>query len=406
MSSARRSRVPAHLRRARLGVSLMFLSNGFVFANLAPRLPMLKANFELSHTAFGFLMIVAPLGSLLPGSLAARLIRRFGALLVNVVGTICISTGLAAIGWSSNLWLVVAGLAMMGFFDNITDSGQNVHGLVVEDGYGRSIFNSLHGMWSLGAASGGLVGAFAAGQHIPLNWHLTGAALATVALNACAVWLARMPASSQSVDNSSDTADEELGEALSKIPRWAIWAILPLVGLAMSGVIVEDIGERWSALYLIEQAGLTAGIAGLGYPVLIGLQFVGRFAGDPMVDRFGRVQVMRVGGLLILAGALLLVIFPAPVTIFIGLALCGFGSATTVPGAYAAAGRMPGLPEGTGIALASWGLRASFMATSPIVGMISDLSNMRIAMCLLIVSGIGVTSLANQVRDREQPAAR
>lgn len=390
--------VPGHIRRARLGVSLMFFSNGFIFSNLAPRLPLLKAQFELSHTAFGFLMIVAPLASLLPGSLAARLIRRFGALPVNLVGTIGISTGLVLVGWSGSLWFVGLGLAMMGFFDNITDAGQNVQGLMVEDGYGKSIFNSLHGMWSLGAASGGLVGALAAGHDFALHWHLTLAALAAIVMNSLAVGLAALPGSTP---EDEAAADLENDQAITKVPRWAFMAILPLVCLGISGVMVEDIGERWSALYLLEQVGVGAGVAGLGYPVLIGSQFVGRFVGDPLVDRFGRVKVLRTGGLLILSGALLLVILPHPATVFIGLSLCGFGCATTVPAAYAAAGRLPGLPKGAGIALLGWGFRAGFLGTSPIFGFISDVSTMRAAMGLLILSGVGVTLLASQVRDQQ-----
>lgn len=397
MATTAAARVQGCVRRARVGVSLMFFSNGFFFSNLAPRLPLIKAEFDLSNTAFGFLMIAGPLGSLLPGSLAARLIRRFGALPVNVAGSICIAIALSTIGWAPSLWLLIAALMFMGFSDNITDAAQNVHGLAVEDAYGKSIFNSFHGTWSLGATTGGLVGALAADLSIALPHHLTAAALIGLIFAGLAVWLARMPAQTEA--SAAAAAD---GEAVSKLSGAMLVMVIPLAALAISGVIVEDIGERWSAIYLLEHVGLSAGIAGLGYPILVGSQFIGRFAGDPLTDRFGRVAVLRSGGLMILLGGLLLVFMPHPAAVFPALALCGFGCATTVPAAYAAAGRLPGLPKGAGIALVGWGLRAGFMASSPIFGLVSDATNMQVAMALLILSGVLVTALSGKVRSRSE----
>ena len=37
-----------------------------------------------------------------------------------------------------------------------------MHGLLVEDSYGKSIINSLHALWSLGALAGGASGSLAA----------------------------------------------------------------------------------------------------------------------------------------------------------------------------------------------------------------------------------------------------
>ncbi len=56
--------------------------------------------------------------------------------------------------------------------------------LAVEQLYGRSILNSMHAMWSVGAVIGGAVSAVAAGKQVPLALHFatSGAVVVSVAL--------------------------------------------------------------------------------------------------------------------------------------------------------------------------------------------------------------------------------
>jgi hypothetical protein len=58
-------------------------------------------------------------------------------------------------------------LFLVGALDSIVDVAQNAHGLRVQRLYGRSIVNSLHGLWSIGAVLGGLMGSAAAGLSLP-----------------------------------------------------------------------------------------------------------------------------------------------------------------------------------------------------------------------------------------------
>lgn len=107
---------------------------------------------------------------------------------------------------------------------------------------------------------------------------------------------------------------------------------------------------------------------------------------DPMTDRWGRAAVARSGGLLIAVGALLIVAAPAYPLAFVGFAIAGFGCATLVPAAFAAAGRLPGLPEGTGIAILGWLMRLGFLLTSPVIGWLSDATTLRTAMLVPFAS--------------------
>ena len=55
--------------------------------------------------------------------------------------------------------------------------------------------NSLHALWSLGAASGGALGAWAASLRVGLPVHLISATVVSVLLAAVALLLAQVPAS-------------------------------------------------------------------------------------------------------------------------------------------------------------------------------------------------------------------
>jgi hypothetical protein len=292
-------------------------------------------------------------------------------------------------GFAPHFLVFAFALAMAGFSDAIVDAAQNVHGVRVEDAYGKTIINSLHALWSLGATTGGLVGAWAASQRIPLAVHLTGVAIALVALAALATWLGRLPNGGRPT-----VSDEAAGAPSTKLPKGAWALLLPLVFLAIAGVLTEDVAANWSALYLVQVVGVTAGVGGLGYSVMLAAQFIGRLLGDPSTDRWGRVTVARIGGAMIAVGGLLVVFFPALPTVLIGYALAGYGCATIVPAAYAAAGRLPGLPEGAGITLVSWLMRAGFLATSPIIGAVADLTSLRVGLFLLVLGGVGVLMLA------------
>src|SRR5690625_6185690 len=67
------------LRRARVATGLLFLTNGALFANLIPRYPEIKASLAMTDSLFGLAVAALPLGAILFGLFAARLIRTFGS---------------------------------------------------------------------------------------------------------------------------------------------------------------------------------------------------------------------------------------------------------------------------------------------------------------------------------------
>ena len=158
-----------HDRRGRIGASLMFFTNGVLFSALLPRYPELKEQLGLSDAAFGLSVVGFAAGAICAAGAAAPLIRRAGATRVTWIGSVVLAVAMAVAGGSQAVWVFAAALFVAGLTDAIVDAAQNVAGIAVERSYGRSIINSLHAVWSLGAATGGGIGAAAAALDVSVT---------------------------------------------------------------------------------------------------------------------------------------------------------------------------------------------------------------------------------------------
>lgn len=390
-------RTPVSSRRGALGVGLMFASNGAVFAALLPWYPLLAERLALGPAQFGFIVASFAVGGIVSSAAPAPLIARFGPVRVAFGMTILLAMAVAAAPWSGTGWLLAGSLFLVGLFDAIVDVAQNVSGIRVEDSAGRPILSSMHALWSLGGVAGGIASTAAAAAGADIRVYLAGAAAVAVLLvGAGALLLRDLPGSPAHAHTSAETGAAS---------RWKVVALaaLPLVVVAVAGTMVEDVANNWAALSAVRIAGMAPTLAGIAFIVVIGSQCIGRFTGDALIHRYGRAQIARLGGAFIAVGGLLVVTTHDVVwQLLLGLALTGFGSATIVPSALAAAGKIPGVSEGAGVTLVSWLMRLGFLFTSPLIGSIAAATELRVGLALLIPIGIATFVLAGRLAPRVQ----
>ena len=411
--------VPDAVRRARVAVAVLFFTNGAIFANLLPRYPEIKASLDLSNAAFGTAVAAFPLGALVAGLSAGPLIRRFGSARVAVTGTVLYAVSLVVAG-AAPAWAILAvGLFIGGALDAITDVAQNSHGLWVQRLYRRSILNSFHAVWSIGAVTGGIMGAAIAELGVSPAVHMVISAVVFAAAAALAYrWLIHgpeprdveadpatvLPGADQAADGSAATAAQPAPRvSLSFVARWG--TLLALVVIAASGGIVEDAGSSWAAIYLSGTFGATAFVASLGFIVLQGMQFIGRLLGDGMVDRFGQRAVARTGGVIVLVGTGAALAWPSTAGTVVGLGMAGFGVATLIPAAMHAADQLPGFAPGTGLTIIGWLLRLGFLGAPPLVGAVADASSLRVGLLVLPLAGLLVIVFSQVLSTRQHAAA-
>jgi MFS family permease len=377
------------LTRARVAVAVLFFTNGVLFANVVPRYPELKDSLGLGNAGFGAVLAAFPAGSLAVGLLAARAVGRWSSARVAAWGIGLLSAAFALVGLTPPWPVLAAVLFVGGGLDALIDVAQNAHGLRVQRAYGRSIVNAFHGVWSIGAVTGGLMGSAAAGWSVGLAPHLLGAGvLATGA--ALGAYRFLLPGADHEVEAGVAAAGPGPASRRRRWPR----ALLVLGLLAVCGAVVEDAGASWGALYLRGAAGAGAAVAGLAFVALQVAMTVGRLGGDRLVDRWGTVAVARLGGIAVAAGMGVAVAVPWVGVVLAGYAVAGLGVATLVPSAMHAADELPGLRPGVGLTVVSWTLRVGFLASPPIVGALADAVSLRVGLLLAVAAGAAVAGLA------------
>ncbi|SDP58246.1 Fucose permease [Klenkia soli] len=383
------------LRRARIAVATCFALNAVFYANLVPRLPELRDDLGLSNAALGTALAAAPLGALVMGPAAAVLIARLGSGPVASLGLTGLGVGVAVAASAPNWAVLALALLLVGALDTIVDVAQNAHGLRVQRGYGRSILNALHGLWSLGAVAGGVLGSAVAGLGVPLGLHLWVSA-AVFGLVALLVrrWMLPGPDAPE-----ESTAPAPASGARSH-RRSAVGALAVLGVLAAAGAFVEDSAASWSAIWLRDDLAASVVTAGLGFVAFQVAMTAGRLTGDRVVDRFGQRRVARVGGAVIAAGFVLMLSAPTVPTTLVGYALAGLGVATLVPAVYAAADALPGLGTGVGLTVVNLLLRIGFLVSPPLIGLLSDVVSLRAGLLTVVVAGLAVLVLGRSLRAR------
>ncbi|MBZ6133615.1 MFS transporter [Streptomyces olivaceus] len=389
-------------RRARVAVAVLFFTNGALFANLLPRYPQIKADLGIGNAAYGLAVAAFPAGAIAAGLAAGVLVRRFGSARVAVGGTLLTGVGILAAGLAESVAVFAAALFLAGAMDAFTDVAQNAHGLRVQRRYGRSIINSFHAIWSVGAVTGGSMAAGAIALGVPRGQHLLFSAV-VFAVAACAALRYCLPG--PDTEAAEETAAGAGTPAAGSVPaagRRTTCVLAALVLIATAGTLVEDAGSSWATLYLSDSLHASVALAASGYVALVGAQFAGRLIGDRLVDRFGQRTVARSGALIAAVGMGLALAVPTVPGTVLGFAAAGFGVATLVPAAMHEADELPGLKPGSGLTIVSWLMRLGFLLSPPVVGLVADASSLRVGLLVVPFAGVLVLLLAGALGPRRR----
>ena len=338
------------------------------------RIPAVKEQAHLSDGALGAALFAVPIGLVLGAAAAERLVDRVGSAPITRICGLTTCAVSVTPGLAHNLPELMAALLAIGVSGGNLDVAQNAQGVRVEAAYGRPVMTSMHAFYSLGAIAGALAGggfAWAGVGPLPSLAIVGGVGAAIVAV--AAPWLLpgrhRVPDATRAPD-ARDRSDPQLPRAQA-VPssatreRKRVWRlVLALGAIGICALIGEGAAGDWSAVYLRDSLGTSAGFAALGFAAFSVTMTAGRLVGDRLIHRFTVVSVIRACGLLAAAGlAGALATRNASVAVA-GFAVFGAGLSAVVPQVFAAGGRADPAHPGSGLARVV-GLGYAGMAAGP-----------------------------------------
>ncbi|MDF2849207.1 MAG: major facilitator superfamily 1, partial [Oerskovia sp.] len=175
-----------------------------------------------------------------------------------------------------------------------------------------------------------------------------------------------------------------------------------LVGVVVfASAFTEGTANDWLAVAFVEGHGLPAWAGVLGFETFLTYMTLARLVGTRLLDRHGRVPVLRVSFALAAAGAAL-VILGTPWLAFVGAAVWGVGAALGFPVGMSASADEPARAAARMSVVATIGYVA-FIAGPPVLGFLGD--HVGVLRSLTVVGALALLALAVVPSVRE-PAAR
>lgn len=387
------------LRRARFGIAGTFALAGALCAVWTVRVPALKDKLGVSDGQLGLIVLAFGIGGIATMSLMGRLAARYGSRALLRI-TVPLSTiAVAAIGLSPNLATAVAAGLGFGLVFGITDVAMNTQASILEQRYGRPLMAGMHAGWSLGAVTGGLLGALGARAGLDFTESVV---IASVVGLPVAFWLrgTYLPDTSAAsrVVGRGDESHAAAGAAGTGSAKARIR--LPL-GVYVAGAIafcafmIEGAVADWSGLYLRDTLGSAEAIAALAYPLYEGAMAIGRLTGDRVTDRFGARAVLTASGVATAAGMALAVAANGTAAGLVGFFLVGVGVCLVVPVSFSVGGALGGNDTAhAGAAIARIGTMAytGLLLGPVLIGFLADATTLRVGLGVTVALALAVAA--------------
>jgi predicted MFS family arabinose efflux permease len=384
------------LVRGRTATSLLFLLFGTALGTWTSRIPAVKGHVGLSDGLLSLALLAFAVGAIVGMLLLGRLADRFGSTLVMVPTALLEGVLLVPPAYVGSLAGLVTALFLFGLTHGTLNIAMNANAVHVQEAYGRPIMSSFHAVYSIGGFLGAAAGGFLARQGVGPGATFISVGLAVLVLAGwAALWA--LPET-----RPQRTAPNVAGHATERAKGSVVSLDLILLGvLAMCALVGEGTAADWSAVYMHESLGSSAGTAATAFAAFSVAMTAGRLLGDRLVARFGPVRLVRASGVLASVGMLAALLIGHPVAGIAGFACLGAGMACIAPQVYSAAGRRDPARAGAALSLVVSLGYTGFLVGPIVVGSVSTVTGLPTALGVPALLVLCVALGASVLRPRE-----
>lgn len=389
--------------RARWLLVSIYLMFGLMTSSWLARLPTVRDLLGLSTGRLGVFLLVGSVGSLGAVAISGVVVQRLGNR-----RTLLVASGILVVGYTlmgvgpavRSGVLLAAGILLNGVAVSLANVTFNVESARIERAMGRTVIPTFHAAFSLGAMAGSALGALASRSGVPLVVQMPAVVAVAVAARLAALPGALLPR----------TDDETLADVVARpaapgrgrgftaaLDPWKERRTLLIGVVVLAASLSEGSANNWLSLAVVDGFHASEASGGLVLGLFVGAMTAVRALGTRLIDRFGRVTVLRVSGVASLAGLLAFGLVPALPVAAAGVAVWGFGAALAVPIGIAAASDDPRRAAGRVATVSVFSSVASITAP-PLLGLAAESMGARHALLLVTVAMVASVSVAGQVR--------
>lgn len=363
----------------RVATRAIFFVTGMAMGLWAALVPYAQLRTHSEAGDLGLLLLCLGAGSLLSMLGSGRIIGRFGcrAVIVAAVVLYCLMLPLLAV--FSDIWLLALSLFIFGMGIGLADVAVNVQGTLVEQAADKPLMSGFHCLWSVGGIAGAGGGALLLSAGItPLG--STFFAVALVALVTAWSFRGMLPFGAH---------EEEGAEGKPKARpnfRLVLMAVMAMICFMAEGAVLD-----WGGVFLTRERGLALEHAGWGFAVFAVTMSLMRLTGDAIVSALGRKRILVVGGVLVIAGYLMVVLLPGWILPLCGFALVGIGAANIVPVLITLAGQEKVMPVNMSVAMVATLGYLGVLGGPAVIGFIAHLSSLYVAFSVVAAAFLIIT---------------
>jgi fucose permease len=392
------------MRRWRVALSITFSLGGIALASWVARLPAIRDYLGASTLTMSWLLAAIAVGSVAGLIVANPVVARLGArrALAIALGVGPVAFLFCGIGVATDSFtLVFCALVLFGMSISIADVAMNVQGVATERVTGRTMMPGYHAFFSIGNILGAILGTVCERLDVPIVTQTAAIAIVMAVVGQVAV----RSLQSEHVD-ADETDAAESGSNSTRTIAWREPLTLLLGVIAFGMAFAEGSANDWLALSSVDDHGTSHEVGAIVLGVFVTGMTVGRLAGSRVIDRFGRVTVLRVSAAVAVVGLALYIFTTGPVLPIVGVALWGLGAALGFPMTMSAAGEDPRRAAARVTVVSSIGYCA-FLAGPPLIGLLGSSVGLLLALipvlALVAVSGLLAPAVAGA---RARSAAR
>ena len=406
---------PHAVARARWLLMGLFALTGITFSSWLARIPTVRDALDLSTAALGGILLIGSLGALVTVTFSGMIVQRWGSRTGMLAATFVLAAGYVLMGLGpavGSVAVLAVGIFLNGVAIALGNVPLNVESSRIERAMGRTVIPQFHAGFSIGAVVGSGLGALASHADVPVVLQFSVVAAVSVVWRLASLrgvvldeTITPRPVRQAAVPVGAPGAFGRRRRIATALDSWREPRTLLIGVVIMAAALSEGSANDWLSLAVVDGFDRSEAVGGAVLGVFVGAMTVVRLLGTRLIDRFGRVVVLRASGLVSIVGLLLFGFAPSLSLAGVGVVAWGFGAALAVPIGIAAASDDPLRAAGRVAVVSSFSSVAS-IAAPPLLGIAAGVTGARHALVLIVVAMVACVVLSRSVAHQDEPAPR